>query len=138
MQKYDAPVEQATTASLEALKAYSEGTKMRGQEGDSAVLPLFKRAVELDPNFAVAYDGLGIACSNLGENGLAGEDIRKAYDLRSGPLSGIERIRDRKGQFLYRSRFSLLRFQGDYRTMRAILACFVGACGDFSDGETGW
>jgi tetratricopeptide (TPR) repeat protein len=82
VQKYDAPVEQATTSSLEALKAYSEGIKTRRHVGDSASLQLFKRAVELDPNFAVAYDSLGIAYSNLGENGLAGESIRKAYDLR--------------------------------------------------------
>src|SRR6202030_4240650 len=67
VQKYDAPIEQATTPSLEALKAYSEGTKIRRQQGDTAALPLFKRAVELDPNFAVAYDGLGISYSNLGE-----------------------------------------------------------------------
>jgi serine/threonine protein kinase/tetratricopeptide (TPR) repeat protein len=92
VQKYDAPVEQATTPSLEALKAYSEGTKIRRQQGDTAALPLFKRAVELDPNFAVAYDGLGIAYSNLGENGLASENIRKAYDLRER-ASELEKYR---------------------------------------------
>jgi serine/threonine protein kinase/tetratricopeptide (TPR) repeat protein len=82
VQKYDAPVEQATTPSLEALKAYSEGTKIRRQKGDTAALPLFKRAIELDPNFAVAYAGLGISYSNLGENGLASQNLQKAYDLR--------------------------------------------------------
>jgi tetratricopeptide (TPR) repeat protein len=78
VQKYDAPVEQATTPSLEALKAYSEGRKAR----DAAALPLLKRAIELDPNFAVAYTSLGISYSNLGENGLASENLQKAYDLR--------------------------------------------------------
>ena len=78
VQKYDAPVEQATTSSLEALKAYSEGRKAR----DAAALPLLKRAIELDPNFAVAYAALGISYSNLGENGLASENLQKAYDLR--------------------------------------------------------
>ena len=78
VQKYDAPVEQATTSSLEALKAYSEGRKAR----DAAALPLLKRAIELDPNFAVAYASLGISYTNLGENGLAGENFQKAYDLR--------------------------------------------------------
>ena len=92
VQKYDAPVEQATTPSLEALKAYSEGTKIRRQEGDTAGIPLFKRAIELDPNFAVAYDGLGISYSNLGENGLASENIRKAYDLRER-ASELEKYR---------------------------------------------
>jgi tetratricopeptide (TPR) repeat protein/predicted Ser/Thr protein kinase len=82
VQKYDAPVEQATTSSLEALKAYSEGIRIRPLKGDSAALPLFKRAIELDPNFAVAYDVLGISYSNLGENGLASENIRRAYDQR--------------------------------------------------------
>jgi tetratricopeptide (TPR) repeat protein len=92
VQKYDAPVEQATTPSLEALKAYSEATKIRRQEGDTAGIPLFKRAVELDPNFAVAYDGLGISYSNLGENGLASENIRKSYDLRER-ASELEKYR---------------------------------------------
>ena len=78
VQKYDAPVEQATTPSLEALKAYSESRKAR----DAAALPLLKRAIELDPNFAVAYASLGISYSNLGENGLASENLQKAYDLR--------------------------------------------------------
>jgi tetratricopeptide (TPR) repeat protein len=82
VQKYDAPVEQATTSSLEALKAYSEGTKIRRQKGDTAALPLFKRAIELDPNFAVAYAALGISYSNLNENGLASQNLQKAYDLR--------------------------------------------------------
>ena len=78
VQKYDAPVEEATTSSLEALKAYSEGRKAR----DAAALPLLKRAIELDPNFAVAYAALGISYSNLGESGLASENLQKAYDLR--------------------------------------------------------
>jgi serine/threonine protein kinase/tetratricopeptide (TPR) repeat protein len=78
VQKYDAPVEQATTSSLEALKAYSEARKA----SDAAALRLLKRAIELDPNFAVAYASLGISYSNLGENGLASENLQKAYDLR--------------------------------------------------------
>jgi eukaryotic-like serine/threonine-protein kinase len=82
VQKYDAPLEQATTPSLEALKAYSEGSEIKLQKGDTAALPLFKRAIELDPNFAVAYDALGISYSNLGEDGQASENVGKAYDLR--------------------------------------------------------
>ncbi len=92
VQKYDAPVEQATTPSLEALKAYSEGTKIKLQKGDAAALPLFKRAIELDPNFAVAYDALGISYSNLGEDGLSSENVRKAYDLRER-ASELEKYR---------------------------------------------
>jgi len=92
LQKYDAPVEQATTPSLEALKAYSEGTKIKLQKGDAPALPLFKRATELDPNFAVAYDALGVSYSNLGEDGLASENLRKAYDLRER-ASELEKYR---------------------------------------------
>jgi serine/threonine protein kinase len=55
VQKYAAPLEEATTPSLEALKAYSLGQSTRWQKGDSAALPIYKRAVELDPNFAAAY-----------------------------------------------------------------------------------
>lgn len=82
IQKFDAPLEQATTSSLEALKAYSQGKKTQSSKGNTAAIPFLKRAVELDPNFAVAYTGLGIAYSNLGESGLASENFQKAYDLR--------------------------------------------------------
>lgn len=81
VQKYDAPLEQATTPSLEALKAYSSARKTQYHEGSSAAIPLFKRAIELDPNFAVAYAGLGIAYSNSGETGLANECLQRAYEL---------------------------------------------------------
>ena len=59
VQKYATPVEEATTPSLEALKAYSLGRKMFFAKGDTAALPFFKRAVELDPNFAMAYRPYG-------------------------------------------------------------------------------
>ena len=61
----DMPVEQATTSSLEALKAYSLGVKTWNMKGDTAALPLFKRAVELDPQFAIAYARLGSAYRNF-------------------------------------------------------------------------
>jgi len=79
IQKFDSPLEQATTASLDALKSYSMANSSRS---DPEAIPLFKRAVELDPNFALAYDGLGIAYSNLNQPGLAAENVRKAYELR--------------------------------------------------------
>ena len=65
VQKYDTPVEQATTPSLEALQAYSLGLKMQNTEGDGLAVPFFKRAIELDPNFAMAYARLGVAYFNL-------------------------------------------------------------------------
>jgi eukaryotic-like serine/threonine-protein kinase len=82
IQKFDTPLEQATTSSLEALKAFSEGQRARLSNGAGAAIPNFKRAVELDPNFALASADLGIEYSNLGEAGLAGQYLRKAYELR--------------------------------------------------------
>ena len=72
VQKFDTPLEQATTPSLEALKAYSLGMKtFERRRGDSEAIPFFKRAIELDPNFALAYGALGGAYSNLGQASLA-------------------------------------------------------------------
>ena len=82
LQKYDTPVEQATTPSLEALQAYSLGLKMQNTQGDAAAIPLFKRAIDLDPNFAMAYARLGVAYFNLNQPTLAAENTSKAYDLR--------------------------------------------------------
>ena len=82
VQKYDTPVEEATTPSLEALKAYSLGWKTQHESGQSAVLPFYKRAVELDPNFAMAYRSVSITYGNLNQVGRAAENARKAYELR--------------------------------------------------------
>jgi serine/threonine protein kinase/tetratricopeptide (TPR) repeat protein len=82
IQKYDTPVEQATTPSLEALQAYSRAMGNRSSKGDPAALPSLKRAVELDPNFAMAYVALGTVYFNLGEEALAVAATQKAYALR--------------------------------------------------------
>jgi eukaryotic-like serine/threonine-protein kinase len=83
LSKFDTPLEAATTPSLEALQAYSLGRAAQVQRNDQvAAVPLLKRAIELDPNFAMAYAHLGTAYSNLGEWGLASENAKKAYDLR--------------------------------------------------------
>ena len=80
--KYDTPLEQATTPSLEALQAFTLGHRaIIGNDAPAAVAH-FKRAVELDPNFAMAYARLGTAYSNLGEVGSSNENISKAYALR--------------------------------------------------------
>ena len=80
--KFDAPLDQVTTPSLEALKALSVGRKLLQEKGPEAAIPFFKRAVELDQNFAAAYSALGISYTNLREPGLASENLQKAYDLR--------------------------------------------------------
>jgi|HubBroStandDraft_6_1064221.scaffolds.fasta_scaffold00652_3 class 3 adenylate cyclase/tetratricopeptide (TPR) repeat protein len=82
IQKYDIPLEQATTSSLEALQAYSIAMKIWRTKQDAAALPLFKRAVELDPNFALAYADLGLMYEDLGEADSAAECANKAYELR--------------------------------------------------------
>jgi eukaryotic-like serine/threonine-protein kinase len=81
IQKFDVPVE-ATTTSLEALKAFSMGVTTSRTKGAAASIPFLERALELDPNFAAAYAGLGVAYVNLGQASLAAENIKKAYALR--------------------------------------------------------
>ena len=82
VQKFYTPLAQATTPSLEALKALSSGIKLFYNAGAPAALPFFKNAIELDPNFAVAYAWEGRMYGDLSESGLAAESARKAYDLR--------------------------------------------------------
>jgi serine/threonine protein kinase/tetratricopeptide (TPR) repeat protein len=82
VEKFDAPLDQATTPSLEALKALSVGIKTLQEKGSAAAIPFFNHAIELDPNFAAAYGALGISYSNLREPGLANENLQKAYNLR--------------------------------------------------------
>jgi serine/threonine protein kinase/tetratricopeptide (TPR) repeat protein len=91
IQKYDAPVEQATTGSLEALRSYSLGVKTRLTEGDKGALPLFARATELDPGFAMAYARMGNGYFNLGQGAAADAAIRKSYELH-GNVSERERL----------------------------------------------
>ncbi len=81
VQKFDVPVE-ATTPSLEALKAYSMGITTGRTKGDAEAIPFMKRALELDPNFAMAYVGIAVEYSNLGQVSLAADNARKAYELR--------------------------------------------------------
>jgi eukaryotic-like serine/threonine-protein kinase len=82
VQKFDAPLEQATTSSLEALKAYSMGMRAVGEKGSAAGIPFFKRAIELDPNFAEAYSIGAVMYGNIGEFSAASELAHRAYELR--------------------------------------------------------
>ena len=91
VQKYATPGEEATTPSLEALQAYSLGGKTSFSQGDHAALPFFQRAVELDPNFALAYLSVAICYANIGESQRTMENSRKAFDLRE-KVSEPERL----------------------------------------------
>ena len=99
IQKYDKPLASVTTPSLEALKAYTQGEKAASAD-DLAAIPFFKRAVELDPEFASAWVSLGVRYSNLGENGLSNDCFSKAFELREH-VSDRERFRIEGVYYMY-------------------------------------
>ncbi len=82
IKKHDTPLAEATTPSLEALKAYSAARKVAFSRGDAAALPLFKRAVEIDPRFAMAHAYLARIYGDIGESVLSAESATRAYQLR--------------------------------------------------------
>jgi eukaryotic-like serine/threonine-protein kinase len=82
VQEHDTPLAEATTPSLEALKAYSAGLKVLHSTGSVAALPLFKRATVIDPKFAMAYAFLGRVYGDIGESVLSAESAGKAWQLR--------------------------------------------------------
>ncbi len=100
IQKYNAPLEQATTPSLDALKAYSQALSTWDRAGDQVSIPFFKRAIELDPSFAMAYGGLGAIYHNRNEAELARVNATKAYGLRDR-VTEAERISIESRYFLY-------------------------------------
>jgi tetratricopeptide (TPR) repeat protein/predicted Ser/Thr protein kinase len=93
VQRHDVPLEEATTSSLQALQAYSIGWQRNALAGADAGLPFFKRAVEIDPKFAMGYAALGLYYGTTGESDLAAENIRKAYELR-------DRVSDKEKFFI--------------------------------------
>ena len=80
--KYDTPLQQASTSSLEALQAFSLGRKLTGANDFAAAIAPLQKAIKLDPNFAMAYAALGTAYSNIAEPSMAAESGRKSYELR--------------------------------------------------------
>ncbi len=80
--RFDVPLERATTGSLDALKAYSVGISTLRREGDLAAIPFFEHAVQLDPNFAIAYEALGTAYGNISKTEIGDKYTRRAFDLR--------------------------------------------------------
>jgi len=82
VESHDTPLAEATTPSLEALKAYSVGWQVSFSSGSAASLPFFQRAVEIDPDFASAYAGLGRMYGDIAESALSAKNMSKAYQLR--------------------------------------------------------
>ena len=93
VEKHSTPLAEATTPSLEALKAYSTGMKVVVSSGHEATISLLRRAVEIDPKFAMAYAQLGVSYSALGESLLSAESTAKAWQLR-------DRVSDRERFFI--------------------------------------
>ncbi len=83
VEMHDTPLPEATTSSLEALKAYSTGLKVSSSKGDAAALPLFKLATEIEPHFAMAFAQLGAVYGAVGESDLSAQNTSKAYELRN-------------------------------------------------------
>ncbi|HWI16608.1 MAG TPA: serine/threonine-protein kinase [Vicinamibacterales bacterium] len=88
IQRYDTKIEEATTGSLEALKAYSQALRTRRTSGDFDSVPFFRRAIELDPNFALAYARLGTVYYNLRQTEEGRANTRRAFELREKVSEG--------------------------------------------------
>jgi len=82
VQKFDKPLDQATTSSLEALKAFTLADALHNKLDDIASMPLYQRAIELDPNFALAHLRLGVVAGNTGQFALSTKEVAKAFELR--------------------------------------------------------
>jgi eukaryotic-like serine/threonine-protein kinase len=93
VKQHDTPLPEATTSSLGALKAYSAAWQAQATGGSGAAIPHFKRAIEIDPKFALAYAALGRMYDDLGEPELSAENTTKAYELR-------DRVSDREKFFI--------------------------------------
>jgi len=101
IKKFDKPLEEATTSSLEALQAYTEGDRLAREQSDTKAVPFLKRAVELDPNFARAYASLGVRYNNLGQASLAIQGVKEAYALRN-------RVSEREQYYISCTYFTLV------------------------------
>jgi tetratricopeptide (TPR) repeat protein len=124
IEKYDVPVAEATTGSLEALKAYGSAIRARQTRGDEAAVPLFEQAIALDPQFALAFAKLGVVYGNVGRIPDAVRATQRAYELRER-VSEYER--------LYISWSYASRVTNDAKAARQMLEQMVAAYpGDFA------
>jgi len=93
VEQHSTPLAEATTPSLDALKAYSTGMKVAISSGNPEAIPFFRRAVEIDPKFAVAFANLGLSYSAVGESVLSAQSTASAWQLR-------DRVSDRERFFI--------------------------------------
>ena len=82
VEKHSTRLDEATTASLDALRAYSRGWQVHAARGASAAMPLFQRAIEIDPEFAMAHASLGRMYADLDQSDLAATSVERAWRLR--------------------------------------------------------
>jgi tetratricopeptide (TPR) repeat protein len=106
VEKYGTPVEQATTSSLEALRSYSLGIKAQHERGDEAAVPFYRRAIELDPNFAMAYARLGVVYWNESQSQMASLSTTRAYQLH-------DRVSERERFYIDAHYFDLVTGQAE-------------------------
>src|ERR1051325_4461035 len=106
IQKYDVNIEQATTSSLEALKAFTMGNEVRDRGKLLEALTFYKRAIELDPNFAMAYARLGNSYSNTNQFEAAKQYAQKAYDLR-------DRVSERERLYITEKYYGVITYEND-------------------------
>jgi tetratricopeptide (TPR) repeat protein/predicted Ser/Thr protein kinase len=116
VKKFETPVWEASTSSLEALQAYSLARKMISANDFPSSIPLLKRAINLDPNFAMGYASLATCYSNISEPGLAAENAKKAYELR-------DRVSEREKFYIDSHYFEMA--TGDLDKSRQVLELWV-------------
>ena len=127
IQKFDTPVTEATTSSLEALKAYAAADEMRNGGNEAESIPLFQHAIELDPNFAMAHARLAAIYNNVGEEDRSVESAKKAFDLR-------ERVSERE-RFYITDHFytSTGDIEKDMETLQSAIKAYPNDSSPFSN-----
>jgi len=131
VKKFDQPLEEATTSSLEALKAFSIGREASRRGSASAALTNYQRAIELDPNFAIAYTRVGNSYQSLGQTGRAAQYMSKAFELR-GHASEREKLQISADYY----RITTGELEKAVRVLEELVAAFPRAAGDISLGST--
>jgi serine/threonine protein kinase/Flp pilus assembly protein TadD len=143
LQKFDKPLQEVTTSSLEALKAFTQADELRERGDALAPVPLYQRAIELDPNFATAYARLGNQYLTVGEADLARQNFQKAFELRERASERekfyiTEKYYDGTGQ-LEQAVQALELYAQTYpsdKTPRVNLSVVYQVLGDFDKGLT--